>query len=490
VAVFPTAPRFRFTGALTLVGLLTVGAGRALAGEALGGQTDDGAAAAEERPAEPVPSPRPVPNFDGRREATSVGEAALWVPRVLLYPLYLVSEFVVRRPLGWLATTAEREHWPTLILDFFTFGEERQGGIIPTGMIDFGMRPSAGVYAFWNDFLTTGNDLRFRGAYGGSDFLLLRAADRLAVGGVSVSVNALYESRPDGVFHGIGGGLQAARGRFYRSTSEAGVEATLPWFRSGYGRARLSVREVELSSGAACCDEPTVRDRVLAGHYASPAGMDQVYSAVDQEAELVFDSRHPRSPLGEELASDFVAPPGSGVRLDLRGKASQLLRQSLAVGEPLADTWLSYGASLGAYYDLSGYQRTVGLTAVVDFVDPLGDGEVPLTDLIGLGGVRPLRGFLTGQLADRSAVALRADYRWPVAVWLDGTLVYEVGNVFGEHLSGFGLPQLRSSFGWGLQAVDNQDHVFQLLLAVGTEPFDDGGRIDSFRFVLGTSAGF
>ena len=71
----------------------------------------------------------------------SIHNAALWVPRVILFPLYAVSEYVVRRPLGWLVSTAERERWPTLIIDFFTFGN-RQGGVVPTLFIDLGMRPT------------------------------------------------------------------------------------------------------------------------------------------------------------------------------------------------------------------------------------------------------------------------------------------------------------------------------------------------------------
>jgi len=109
---------------------------------------------------------------------------------------------------------------------------------------------------------------------------------------------------------------------------------------------------------------------------------------------------------------------------------------------------------------------------------------------VSLGGERPLRGFLQGQFVDRSAAALRLDYRWPVAVWLDGTLTYEMGNVFGRNLSGFELAELRSSFGIGIQAIGAQDHVFQALVAFGTQPYDQGGHVDSFRFVLGTTAGF
>jgi hypothetical protein len=169
---------------------------------------------------------------------------------------------------------------------------------------------------------------------------------------------------------------------------------------------------------------------------------------------------------------------------------SELAAQSLATGPALADAWIHYGASLGGFWDVTGQQRAIGLSAIVDFVDPLGSGAVPLTDLISLGGERPLQGFLPYQFLNRSAAALRFEYRWPVAVWLDGELLYEVGNVFGKGLAGFDVGDFRSSYGFGLSAVGAQDHKFELLLALGTNSFDRGGDVDSFRFVLGTTAGF
>ena len=63
----------------------------------------------------PIPPPPPggespkraVPDYSGRgEEPTTAGDVALWIPRVILSPLYFVSEYIIRRPLGWLITTA------------------------------------------------------------------------------------------------------------------------------------------------------------------------------------------------------------------------------------------------------------------------------------------------------------------------------------------------------------------------------------------------
>ncbi len=433
---------------------------------------------------------REVPEYDGREEPTSAGDVLVWVPRVVLFPLYVVSEYVLRRPLGWLVSTAEREHWPALIIDFFTFGEERQGGIVPTFLIDFGMRPSIGVYAFWNDFIVTGNDLRFRAAYGGERLYQLRAVDRFALGAGIFSMLGGFESRPDNVFYGLGRDASDERSRYYARTSRAELAYQMPWVRSSRARVGVELRQVDLDGDRRCCDAPSVDDQVAAGVFDAPPGMNQVFDVASQSLELVLDNRYPRFPEELELASDYVTPPGNGARLALRGRVSELMDQSLAPDRALADGWVHYGASLGGYYDASGEQRSLSATAIVDFVDPVGSGEVPITDLISLGGERPLRGFLANRFVDRSAAALRLEYRWPIAVWLDGSLTYEAGSVFGRHLSGFDLGDMRSSFGFGLAAVGAQDHPFQVLVALGTESYADGANVDSFRFVFGTTAGF
>lgn len=431
---------------------------------------------------------RPVPDYDGRPEPTSLADAALWVPRVALFPLYVLTEYAIRRPLGWLVTTAERERWPAIIINFLTF-DERRAGIVPTGMIDFGLRPSIGVYVFWNDVFAEDNDLRLRAAYGGEDMWLLRLTKRFSLGAGQLALTGSYESRPDNVFHGIGRDHDRARSRYFRSVARLGALYSSEWYQSSYARIGAGAREVHLDGERGCCGDPSLMDRVRDGAFEVPPGMNQVLDVLDQAIEVVFDSRPPRDP-DLPPASDYHQPPGHGVRLAVRGQMSELMDQSLAFEDPIADAWLHYGASLGGFVDLSGEQRSLGLTVAVDFVEPLGDGEVPLVDLVTLGGERPMRGFLAGELVDKSGAALRLDYRWPVAVWLDGTLLYEVGNVFGSALSGFQLGQLRSSYGFGLQAVGAQDHVFQLMLAFGSESFDDGGRLDTFRFVFGTTAGF
>lgn len=134
----------------------------------------------ESKPA-PQQAKRSRPDY-GRPPARSFARSLLWIPRLTLYPLYALWNYGVRAPLGWLTSKAEREHWPTQILDFFTFGPDRSAGIVPTAMLDFGIRPSVGVFTFWNHALHPNNELTFRFGTWGPNWLHIDAGDQFRIG--------------------------------------------------------------------------------------------------------------------------------------------------------------------------------------------------------------------------------------------------------------------------------------------------------------------
>ena len=124
------------------------------------------------------------------------------------------------------------------------------------------------------------------------------------------------------------------------------------------------------------------------------------------------------------------------------------------------------------------------------FSDPIGTRAVPFTELVSLGGDdAPMPGFWVGRLIDRSAAVATLRYRWPIGPWLDGSMQAAVGNVFGEHLDDFQTRLLRFSGALGLESDSSPDSNFQFLIGFGTETFDHGGQVDSFRLAFGTSRG-
>ena len=76
---------------------------------------------------------REVPDYDGRGDPpTTAGDVLIWIPRVAVAPLYLVAEYVVRRPTGALVETAERHRWVPRIIDYLN----GPIGIVPTALIE------------------------------------------------------------------------------------------------------------------------------------------------------------------------------------------------------------------------------------------------------------------------------------------------------------------------------------------------------------------
>src|SRR5262249_12290547 len=115
------------------------------------------------------PEKRELPDYDGRGgEPKDAGDTAVVALRVVLSPLYLVSEYLIRRPIGALITAAELSGVPGFLYDFFTFGPDHKAGIVPIAYVDLGFRPNFGVYSFWNDAFVRGHDLRLRGTISGS----------------------------------------------------------------------------------------------------------------------------------------------------------------------------------------------------------------------------------------------------------------------------------------------------------------------------------
>ena len=82
-----------------------------------------------------------------------------------------------------------------------------------------------------------------------------------------------------------------------------------------------------------------------------------------------------------------------------------------------------------------------------------------------------------------------AEYEWPIWLYLNGTLHAALGNVYNAHLSDFSPAALRYSVGAGLRSTGRPDARLTLLVALGSSPFNDGGRPDSFRFLVGTQHG-
>jgi hypothetical protein len=448
-------------------------------------------AAAPARAAEP--EKRPLPDYDGRGGTPQTpGQKALWVPRILLSPLYFVSEFVVRRPLGFAITAAEKANLPAELYDFFAFGPDHKAGIVPIAFIDFGFEPSVGLYGFWDDAGFKGHQLRLHGSTWGPHWLSGTATERFVSGRHELGWTVTSTTRPDYAFYGLGPDTRESDLMRYSSTSvDARVESRL-------GFAGSSLLEVSFgyrgqSFGHSRYDEhnrgsedyqASVDDEIAAGHISAPPGFRDGFRAPVAHTRLVLDSRARSQAEGGLMPSNSDAGSASGVRLEL------LADQGVDLKNEPDSGWLRYGGTAGGFVDIGDSGRVVSLSVSALLADPLGDRPVPFTEQVALGGPGMMPGFRMGRLYGRSAAVATLRYSWPIWIWLNGTLQVATGNVFGARFDGFRAERARLSTALGIESLGSRDSIFQALIGFGSETFESGGKIDSLRVVVGARSGF
>ena len=397
------------------------------------------------------------------------------MPRVLAFPFHLVSEYLIRRPMGWLVVTAERDDWPTAIMDFFTFDEEQRVGLVPTAFFDFGFKPSVGLYFFADDAFVEDNSLRLNVGFWGDDWLKFAGRDRIALDEETfVEVGGSWIRRPDYLFHGIGpSSLDSHASRYSADTGEGILSYQTGLWRWSSLHTDVGVRDVSYRESS-CCDNPSIQERAQAGEIDMPEGFDTGFTAGFARLEAALDTRLPDP------------EPGDGIRIEAFGEQDVELDP-----DRKPNRWVKYGGKVGGFLDLTGHRRVLSLWVAGAFVEPMGGEEVvPFTEFTSLGGAGEMRGFLQGRLYGRSSLVSTLQYEWPVWVWLRGTLQVAAGNVFAENLSDFDTKLLRLSSAVGLRSVSSQDHFLEVLTGIGTETYEEGWDVTSFRLLLGGNSGF
>lgn len=430
--------------------------------------------------AEPPPSAfdkkRAVPDYDGLGvKPTTFGDVALWVPRVLVSPFYLTSEYLIRRPLGGLIMGVERDHLAQKAILLFTFGGKEKIGIVPTFFVDFGVLPSVGLYFFADDVFTPYNDIRVHAGTWGPDWINIGVADRYHVSkDATAAIRASWARRSDNPFFGMGpDSKQENESRYASTIFDVGPEYDMKLLPGVFLHTAAGVRDAGFGEGA-CCGDPSLQTRIKNNELVAPPRLYDGYTIGYSRAEITLDTRDPRP------------KPQSGLRLAVNGQPA------FDVSKRPGNSWLRYSATGGAFWDVTGKARVISLSASALFVDPMtGAGDsIPFNEQISLGGTSFMRGFLAGRLIDRSAVVATLAYEWPIWVFLDGTMQVSAGNVFGAGLHDYDSKKLRLSSGLGIRTNNSPDHQFEVITGFGTDTFENGAKITSFRVAFGATRGF
>lgn len=414
-------------------------------------------------------------DYGGPPSETTVGDVVVWPVRVVLFPLWLLTEFVLRRPMGALVQLAERDQWVEGVTELFTFGERKQFTIYPSAMLDFGLRPSVGFNASYKYLGHENNTADLHFGTWGPDWIAVKATDSFALDEHhSVFVETALVRRKDNPFSGMGPrSRQDDRTRYASTIAEADVGHVATFWGASAFRSRAGLRSLAFHDGG-CCGDPSIADGVAQGRFAEPPGYGRGYTGPFQRLELELDTRKPRP------------HPGGGLRAEAHEEAVFPMD---APNNGQRRSWVRYGGSVGAAVDLTRDNRVIALSVAAEAADPL-QGTIPFTDQVVLGGDFLMQGYLRGRLVDRTATVATLTYTWPIWVYLDGVAHAAVGNVWGPRFAGFDVKAARLSSGIGFRSNGARESGFEALFAIGTDPFDEGGSVSSFRLVVGSHHGF
>lgn len=465
------------------------------------GHADEEARPKETPPEQQQPAQQdpPLPEGDEKRPspayakppAKGPGDAALWVPRVLLFPLYVATEYGLSRPAGALFTWVERNRIRERYYEFFTFDQQKKISLLPTGTIDLGLRATVGAYFVWLDAVGD-SDVKLRVTTGGLDLWTVSALFHTPVDRRStLRFTADYALRPDSTFYGFGREIRHDAAHYLSERIVGRVAFARQRHRLLLG-ASSGIVAARFDAGPDGVPDESLADAIASGRIDAPPALEDGLLAVFTGVGARYDTRPPRRPPLQSL-HDLGEADRSGFMVGVHATQFSGLKSTRATPADPARLphWLRYGGALAYSFDITGTQRTLQLETLFAAVEPLPtDNPVPFTEQVSLGGSYPLRAFTGGRLVDQSAVVTTLSYNWPLLPDLDGALHYSIGNVFARHLRDFDVGLLRSSFGIGVETTSSLDNPFEILFALGTKTFDDGAGIDATRFVLGTSAAF
>lgn len=405
----------------------------------------------------------------------------LWIPRTVLLPLYLVSEYVVRRPVHATMIYVEQHHVPEKFLyytSFGTYGTENELQLLPTAELEWGVRANGGASFTWkrrDNLLSTGF------AIGGPDWIRFGIEDRVPLGrDRALTANADYERRGDFRFWGLGPSSPSQGYHFTVTRPNTMLRYEQRLWRSSSFEASAGLRTASFQKWAV--KTPTLESGLASGAIGEPPGFAD-YSLAVQRVTGALDSRRARAEDPRDRSRDLVTPSGTGVRVE--GDVEHSLELGKRTGE-----WIRYGGGLGLYADVFGRNRTLGLSVSTELLTGFRDAQVPFLELVTLGGAEPMRAFRYYRLLGTSSVTAKLGYTWPIWTGLDAVAEAALGNVFGDYYDGFATRLLRGSFSVGIQTASARDTAFQILLGAGTRTIDDGFAIEQFRFVVGTGTSF
>jgi hypothetical protein len=401
--------------------------------------------------------------YDGRTRPSSARKYLLAVPRgLLLVPrLFMKGLGAVAKPLmEW----SERNHVPERVNDALT-SSDGLVGVRPVIDFELAFKPSFGALYF-NNRIGRGAQLGISTAFGGPEIVLQSVHLTLPVlgGRAGLDFDARYLRRDDVLFTGIGRNSQRAFGRYGVDQVDASVDFSMRAMKmvrfelgadlgirrfangSAYGgdRSIAEVYCVRVADRPSCIGRPV--DETLVPGFAHGTQF------VREHVDVHLDSRK------DELGTGLLVDAGVQYTHGFSGDDSSYLRIHGRVGTSF-ELWR---------------RRALYLGVTADDLVAFGSTPIPFSELVQLGGPDDLRGFQKGRFRDASSLIATVEYRWPVWMWMDGSLFADYGGVLGPGFRGLSFADLRADVGMGLRVHTVNKFVLRIQVAYG---FGDQGGV-------------
>ncbi len=151
-----------------------------------------------------APKRKPQEYGAPKREADAE-EVLLWGPRVVFFPLWAVSEYVVRRPIGAFVVVAEREQWPLQVVSLHV-RRTQAGEVVSLGVLRLRAQAERGLQPLVEAFSGRAQHAA-RAHFGtwGPDWIAAKVVDTYEIDAQrSLSLEGSFTSRKDLPFFGMG----------------------------------------------------------------------------------------------------------------------------------------------------------------------------------------------------------------------------------------------------------------------------------------------
>jgi hypothetical protein len=389
--------------------------------------------------------------YDGRKPQRSAKPYLLAVPRMLLLPprlLVLGIGYGLKPLLEW----NERQHVAERVIGVLT-SEDGLVGVRPVFNFELGYQPSFGVLYF-NDRHDA--QIRVSTAIGGPETILesVHARAPLVSERLALHFDASYRRRDDELFTGIGIRKDAPFGRYEVNQVDTGATLRARPMRSLDIDVGVAFGLRRFANGGAYGDRPIAEvycARLIDGRCLGVVddelapGFNDGTQFVRPSVAIHIDSRH------GETSAGILVDAGAQYTHGLGGDTSSYLRLHGHVGTAF-EIWRHRSLYVG-----------VSLDDMVQF----GSTPIPFSELVVLGGPDDLRGFQRGRFRDSSSMLASIEYRWPIWMWMDGSLFFDYGGVFAPEFRDFHVGDLRPDIGLGFRVHTSSKYVMRIQAAYG-----------------------